>query len=164
MNKGGGIGVGSASIVLVFAVLCLTVFSLITFVVAGNTKNLADNEAKLVTSYYEAETLAEKVLAGILEADFVPAEVLGVEIVSAWDWGLDAELVRYSCPISDNKSLYVDLTVNEGSYSILGWRMRDINDWEADFSMDVWLGPDEDAGFWLGPELGLDMLLIPEDE
>jgi len=37
-----GIGVGSASIVLVFAILCLTIFSLITYVVAGNEKALVD--------------------------------------------------------------------------------------------------------------------------
>ena len=53
--KNGGIGVGSASIVLVFAVLCLTVFSLITLVVAGNDKVLVDAGAKLVTAYYEAD-------------------------------------------------------------------------------------------------------------
>jgi len=141
--KQGGIGVGSASIVLVFAVLCLTVFSLITFVVAGNDKSLVDTEAQLVVGYYEADALAERIVADIMEADEIPEEVRGVEITTYWDMDMDAEITYFLCPISDQKSLYVRLAVRNDSYDILSWRMYDTDDWTFDDSMDVWQGPSE---------------------
>ena len=141
MNKG-GMGVGSASIVLVFAVLCLTVFSLITLVVARNNKALADAEASLVTGYYKADTLAERILAGILEAGAMPDTVNGVEIDISWDMARDADVASYICPISDIKELYVRLAIHEDSVEILNWQMLDIGEWEYDSSLGVWLGED----------------------
>ena len=143
MNKG-GVGVGSASIVLVFAVLCLTVFSLITFVVAHNDRVLAEAELKFVMGYYEADALAEQVLAGILESvGFIPETVLGVEIESEWDFELQAYILNYACPISDRKELYVKLSMYENTYDVLNWQMRDTVEWEMDTSLNVWLGFDE---------------------
>jgi hypothetical protein len=151
MNKGGGVGVGSASIVLVFAVLCLTVFSMITYVVAGNHVALAQAEARMVKAFYEADALAERILAEILEADYTPETVLGVDIESEWVWDLDAEYVRFLSPISDNKSLYVRLAIRFDSYEILSWRMWDEDEWTFDEGWDVWLGPEDDDGEWVPP-------------
>ena len=161
MNKGGGIGVGSASIVLVFAVLCLTVFSLITFVVAGNNKTLADNEARLVTGYYEADALAEGILAEILGSESIPDSVNGVAISSSWAWEMDADLVSFSCPISEVKALFVSVAIHADSYDVLSWRMRDTGEWETDDKMNIWLGPEDESGVWVAPEFGLDMLIEP---
>ena len=143
LNKGGGVGIGSASIVLVFAVLCLSVFSLITFVVAGNDKALIDAEAKLVTGYYDADALAERVLAYIVETGDIPTEYEGVtEFFSEWDMAQDADVVQYVCPVTDIKSLVVKVAIRWDSYEILSWKMVDTDDWEFDSSMDVWLGDD----------------------
>ena len=144
MNKG-GVGVGSASIVLVFAVLCLTVFSLITFVVAHNDRVLSEAESAFVLGYYEADCQAERVLAGILESDVLPEMVLGVEIESEWDMDLWADVVSYACQISDRKELHVELVIYEvdGTYDILSWSMRDTIEWEMDTSLNVWLGFDD---------------------
>jgi len=141
MNKG-GIGVGSASIVLVFAVLCLTVFSLITLVVAKNNKALADTEAGLVTGYYEADTLAESIVAEILSAGEIPDNVRGVEIDSYWDTDLEAEVASYLCPLSDKKELLVKLAIDGGSAEVINWQMLDIGTWEFDDSLGVWIGDD----------------------
>ena len=148
MNKGGGIGVGSASIVLVFAVLCLTVFTLITFVVAGNDKALADAEAELVVGYYEADFFAEQILAEIKEAEYPPETVFGVEIGSGWSMDVYADTVYYLCPITDSKSLYVELANYGDYYDILSWRMVDTDTWEYDDSLNVWLG-DDTVDLWL---------------
>ena len=51
MNKS-GIGIGSASVVLVFAVLCLTIFALISYTAAINDKALTEVEVRLVKGYY----------------------------------------------------------------------------------------------------------------
>ena len=139
MNKS-GIGVGSASIVLVFAVLCLTIFSLITYVVAGNEKALTDAKAELVTGYYEADAAAELILAEILNADSIPEKVQGVGIYSGWDEKLGAETTYFHYPVSDIKALYVNVLIRDDSFDILSWRMYDTDDWEIDDSVNVWTG------------------------
>ena len=138
-----GIGVGSASIVLVFAVLCLTVFSLITFVVAGNEKSLVDAKAKLVTGYYDADTLAELILADILAADNIPEVVRGVEINTGFNEQFNAEATYFLCDISESKALYVSLLIQNDSFDILSWRMYDKEGWESDESIIVWTGEND---------------------
>ena len=152
MNKGGGIGVGSASIVLVFAVLCLSVFSLITLVIADNSKALADSEVKLVTGYYEADAAAQRILTEILASDTIPGTAFGVDIVSEWDGDQDAYTVRYICPVPNSERyLHVELAIRTDSYEILNWRMRDDSEWKADEGWDVWI-PDDGWDMW--PDFG----------
>ena len=139
MNKS-GIGVGSASIVLVFAVLCLTIFSLITYVVAGNDKTLVEAKVELVTGYYEADALAEQVLLNLIGSDIIPDYILGVEINTGYDETLGVETTYFFCPISDIKALYVNLVLREDSFDILSWRMHDTDYWEFDDSLNVWAG------------------------
>ena len=159
MNKG-GIGVGSASIVLVFAVLCLTVFSLITYVVAANDKALVDAEARLVTGFHEADALAERIVAEILDSDETPGTILGIEVEAAWDWESEAEIVYFSSPVSDRRSIFVRLAIHGDSYDIISWRMYDTNEWSFDDSISVWSGPTElEMGDPLDVFTGLDMLI-----
>ena len=148
MNKG-GMGVGSSSMVLVFAVLCLTVFSLITLVVARNNKALADAEAKLVTEYYEADAQAERILAEIIDqAPFLPESVDGVQVDSYWDMDLGVDVATYLYPVSDAKELYIKLAIDWDAVYIIGWQMLDVGEWEYDGSLGVWLGDDSDSP-WL---------------
>ena len=135
-----GIGVGSASIVLVFAVLCLTVFSLITYVVAGNDKALVEAKAGLVTGYYEADALAEQILHDLISSDTTPDNIRGVEINTGFDENLGVETTYFFCHVSDVKALYVNLMIHDDSFDILSWRMYDTDMWEFDDSMNVWLG------------------------
>jgi len=139
MNKS-GVGVGSASIVLVFAVLCLTIFSLITYVVAGNDKALVDARISLVTEYYKADALAEEIVVNILASDMIPDEVLGVDIFTRFDEGLGVDTVYFFCEISDIKALYINLVIRDDSYDILSWRLYDTDEWVFDGSMNVWTG------------------------
>lgn len=139
-----GIGVGSASMVLVFAVLCLTIFSLITFVVANNERSIVDAKVNLVTGYYEADFLAEQILIDILTADTVPSSSHGIEILSGWDEELGVETIYYYCPVSPIKALYVNLVIRDDSFDILSWRMRDTDVWTFDDSINVWSGDIEE--------------------
>ncbi|MCL2226515.1 MAG: hypothetical protein FWB97_02655 [Oscillospiraceae bacterium] len=137
----GGIGVGSSSIVLVFAVLCLSVFSLITFVVASNDKTLVANEARLVVGYFEADALAERIVAEILGSGTIPDSVQGIEIHTQWDSHMDAYIVFFSSPISYMLAIFVRLAVREDSYDILSWRLYNSSLWEYDARLNVWQGP-----------------------
>lgn len=143
-----GIGVGSASIVLIFAVLCLTIFSLITYIVANNNKALVDAETALVVGYYEADALAERVLAEIMFdrtrsiAGPPPGEVYGIDVQWVYDEQSGMDTAYFYCPISEAKSLYVHVSPDDvnGSFDILSWRMIDTDEWQSDDSINVWTG------------------------
>ena len=145
MNKG-GMGVGSSSIMLVFAVLCLTVFSMISLMVARNNKALADAEAKLVAGYYAADAKAEEIIAHVLEfGGETPYDIVGLhDFWTVWDMESEMETIAFLCDLSAEKELYVRLTVEEGSALILGWQIMDIGTWEFDGSLDIWLDDFDD--------------------
>jgi len=140
MKNKGGIGVGSASIVLVFAVICLTVFSLITLIVASNDKALVEAEVRRITGYYNADTQAEYILSELLAADTLPSSVRGVDIMTQWSEELGMETTYFFCPISNITALYVELALRGDSFDILSWRMWNTDEWEFDDSINVWSG------------------------
>jgi len=139
MGKG-GMGVGSASIVLVFAVLCLTIFTIITYMVSNNERALIDAKAELITGYYKADALAEQILQDLLEADTTPDRLRGVDINTKFNEDLGVETTYYYCKISDIKSLYVNLVIRDDSFDILSWRMYAMDEWVFDDTMNVWSG------------------------
>lgn len=140
MNKG-GIGFGSASIVLIFAVLCLTIFSLISYIVTQNSKALVDAEANLVIGYYKADAAAQLVLAELLLSDgSIPASIRGVEIDVEHSTDADSKLVSFSYPIynTDAKVLFVQVAIfQNSSYDLLSWRMINTAQWEKDDGLNV---------------------------
>ena len=140
MQNKGGVGVGSASIVLVFAVLCLTIFSLITLIVASNDRALVEAEVNLVVGYYEADTLAELILADLLKSEEIPVNVRGVEIRTHWHDYLDMETVYFYTRISDFSALYVHLAFFEDTFKILSWRMSETGQWEYNPGLNVFVG------------------------
>ena len=139
MSRG---GIGSASIVLVFAVLCLTIFTVISLSSALTEQSLIDLEVRTVQAFYQADVLAEKILAEILQAPATPDNILGVDIYADWDWDYFAERVFFAVPISDTTDLYVEVLIEEDAYTILTWRMQQFGDWEVDDILNLWTGFD----------------------
>lgn len=131
MNRG-GMYPGSTLIVLMFTVLCLSIFALLSLSAASADKALADVAVRMVKGYYEADTLAECILAEIPEAG---ANVRGINTYAVED-----VVVMFSCPISDTKELYVEAEIIDGSYNIRKWQMQNANVWVADDAIPVWLG------------------------
>jgi hypothetical protein len=131
MNKN-SIGVGSSSIVLVFAVICMAIFAVISFASAVSNSALVKAEKELILGYYQADVLAGNIFAELLLADRIPDSVHGVEIHSGWDWDLGVEIVSFVCGVTYKKELYVVIAAHEEEMDILEWRMRDIGEWETD--------------------------------
>jgi len=148
MNKG-GIGVGSASIVLVFAVLCLTVFSLITFVVASNDRTLVESEADLVSGFFTADAKAESIIAQILDSTIIPDSIFGIDIERHWDYISGQEYIVFSSPITDVLSIFVRMSLRDDTYEIHSFRLYNIGHWEYDGSLNVWAGPEDGIGLGL---------------
>ena len=137
MNRG---GIGSASIILVFVVLCLTIFAVISLVPALTDRTLVEAEVKLVQNFFEADTLAEQILAEISLTDDNPENVLGIDIMYHWDWYSFSEIVSFAVPITDTQILLVEAGIDFDDYQIFTWRMLDMNEWEADESLNLWQG------------------------
>ena len=87
--------VGGSSLLVIFAVLCLTVFALLSLGTVQADRRLADASAASVQAYYEADCRAEEILAQ-LRSGQRPEGVSG-EGNEYW----------YVCPISDTQSLQV---------------------------------------------------------
>ena len=115
--------VGTASAVLVFAVLCLAVFAIISLVPALNEQKLIESEVRLVAAFYEADALAERMVAEILA-----------------DSTAHGKEVHFTCEISFTMELYVHISSAVDSHEILAWRMVNRANWNAPTRLPVWQG------------------------
>ena len=120
--------VGGASLLVIFAVLCITVFALLSMSTVRADARLSESSAKAVEGYYEADFAAEEILAR-LRAGEQPEGVVyenGVYI--------------YACPISETQTLLVEVKVEGSEYTVLRWQAKSTANWEADDSLPVWTG------------------------
>ena len=147
MSRG---GIGSASIVLVFAVVCLTIFTVMAYGSALMDERLIESEVRLIEAFYAADSLAEQVLAEVLTSEIVPDYIMGVEIFSYWDWDILAEIVSFVSPITDTREIYVSVAIYEDSYRILTWRVYETGEWEVYDRLNVWPGFFEDDDDFFG--------------
>ena len=120
--------VGGSSLLVIFAVLFLTVFALLSLGTVQADTRLSDASAEAVQAYYAADSAAEAILARLRNGE--PVE--GVEVDGSW--------YSYSCPINDNQSLFVTVQITETEYTILQWQMLPTIQWESDDELVVWDG------------------------
>ena len=81
--------VGGVSLLVVFAVLCLTIFDLLGLATVQADRRLADASAKAVADYYAADSEAQEILArlrtgempaGVAESNGIYSYTCGIEI------------------------------------------------------------------------------------
>lgn len=120
--------VGGSSLLVIFAVLCLTVFAMLSLSTVQANGRLSDASADAVTAYYAADAQAEAILAQ-LRAGQVPENV-----------AVTSDIYMYTCPISDTQALEVEVRVNGTDYEVLRWQSVSTADWQADESLHVWDG------------------------
>lgn len=159
MNKGGGIksgfGIGYVSIIMIFAVICLTTLAVLSFQAADSDEKLGLKNADFVQDYYAADSQAKQVLmrldnAALLAAesgffeDAFPSliqEEDGVKLTPVMD-GIRAQ---YSVPINERLTLEVTAKFysfpgGSSRYEIAEWKMlADIPENE-DNHLNVWDG------------------------
>lgn len=120
--------VGVSALLVIFAVLCLTVFALLSVSTVRADQRLRDNAAAAAEGYYAADRAAEEILAR-LRAGECPE---GVEETGG--------VFRYACAISDTQALAVEVRVRGTDYTVLRWQAVSTADWQADESLPVWTG------------------------
>ena len=82
MKRGGGVS-GAVSLVMIFCVLCLAVFAVLTLATADRERNLAQLTAQRAEAYYEADRQATEVLAAMQMDGPIPADVAVNRVTSA---------------------------------------------------------------------------------
>ncbi len=123
--------VGVSSLLTIFAVLCLTVFTLLTVATVQANGRMGESARQAVTDYYEADSAAHGILAEI-RAGEIPD---GVEE--------DNGVYRFSCPISQTQQLCVEVAVTGTEYTVLRWQAQSVDLWQNNDKMPVWDGEKE---------------------
>lgn len=142
-----GLNIGSASIIMIFAILCLTVFSALSLVTAVSEKKTAQRFADATAAYYEADSEAVKIKNDIqasLDAGSAPQQAAAANN-AAYEEAVPA--ITYNVPLADGKSqISVILAYDsaENSVKVVSWEKTDISVWTPDDDISVWNGDIDD--------------------
>lgn len=119
---------GAASLLVMFAVLCMVVFALLGLSTVQADRNLSDASADAVSDYYAADRMAEQIYSQ-LRRGIVPDEVTEQDGV-----------YTYACTISDTQVLAVAVRREGDEWTVLQWKAMSTADWEADQTLNLWDG------------------------
>ena len=120
--------VGAATLLAVFAVLCLTVFAVLCLSTVQADDRLSRKSAQAVEEWYRADARAEEILARLRAGETVD----GVELTDG--------TACYQVPISDSRSLWVEVSLSGTDYQVRRWQSAANEAWAADDTLNVWLG------------------------
>lgn len=121
--------VGGSSLLVIFAVLCLTIFALLGFCTAQADQRLAEASIRAVSGYYAADGQAERILAQLRNGETVE----GVTV--------ENDVYHYNCAISDTQVLMVEARVTDRDHwQVLRWQAVSTAQWDEEELLTVWSG------------------------
>lgn len=134
--------VGSATIVTVFAVLCMTIFAVLTLLSANSEKRLAQAAVDSTAAYYAAESRAYQTLSRITAIEprepEIFREMLPDAVVSEEKNG--AVVMTWGEPIDENRLLAVCAVLRGGAISVEAVRVTEAGTWSPDTDIKLWDG------------------------
>ena len=146
-RKSSGINIGSASIIMVFSVLCLTIFAVLTFLTANNEYKLADKSARTMQTYYAADAGAAvtegKIREVIAENPDPSSAIVAIEELNIGVTGAieeDGCHFSYAESMDDDQEIQVELLLQGQDLKILKWELVNVADWSAEGEVHLWDG------------------------
>jgi hypothetical protein len=130
-----GLNIGSASIIMLFAVLSLTVLAALSLLSANSQYALAQRSADAVSDYYAADYEAARIYERVAAGDYSDVEAYEET---------GAAYYRYSVEISSRSALEVVLAEGGDRPAIISWRVTETDEWIPDESLDLWGGADNE--------------------
>ena len=127
--------VGGISLLVAFAVLCLTVFALLSLTTVQADARLAEASARAVEEYYAADCAAQEILARLRNGE-TPVEAES-HSYDSWHRGTR---YTYAVPISDSQELQVEVLLDGEDCEILRWQAQYTGEWETVEGLDLWDG------------------------
>lgn len=133
---------GASSLLVIFSVLCLTVFAMLSMSTVTSKHRIAERNTQALQAYYAAEEDANRVLADLRTGKQPQGVKRSVAEVPGFG---TRQVYEYSCYISDTKSLEVSVWISSdpdypAEYRILRWQEVSGFDWEADDHIPVYNG------------------------
>lgn len=125
--------VGGISLLVIFAILCLTVFALLSLSTVQAGGRLSQAGSSAAQEYYAADAAAEETLA-LLREGICPEEVTD----------LGNGYYSYSYEISDKRTLCCTVQVrSEREYEVLEWRVVARTGEVEEDILPVWSGDEQ---------------------
>ena len=140
------VNIGSSSLILIFIILCLSVFGLLSLTSARSDLALAQKNAQAVQGYYEADTMGEQFVQMVDQALQVSenAEQLKAALGSYYQKNTEtgADLAVTDITMERGQILHIELALEpeEKRYEVLTWKVFNAEEYEIDDSMPVWTG------------------------
>ena len=156
------VNIGSASLLVVFLVLCFVSFASLSLSSALNDYSFALRMAGKISEYYEASNQAEDIAASIdemLKASYADANAqddvyyraleeniesgqIPNAAISYESSGTESPVISYEVSIGESEELLVELLVcspkKDGCYyKILTWKKYRTEEWNADQTLDL---------------------------
>ncbi len=140
-------GAGISSLLMLFVILCLTVFGVLAYMTARADNRLSARAAETVTAYYQADSAAEELLARTDEALFSlsgdPEELrAALETLGYTTEKTDGILTAaYILPVDETRQYRLELVFDQtdGTYRVAERRTEETAVWDGE-ELDVWEG------------------------
>ena len=124
--------VGGGSLLVIFAVLCLVTFALLSLAAVSADLRLAEKSRDYLTAFYEADGEAERMLAA-LRAGETPEGVTVTETPRGF-------LCQYQCALPPAQCLAVEAEVMGEQVKILRWQVVSTEPFQPESTITVWDG------------------------
>lgn len=144
------VNIGASSLILIFIVLCLAVFGLLSLSNAKADMVLAERNIQAVKGYYEADNKGQQWLK---EVDRILMEEMAADVDSGQCslnlkerlgdiYDRERGVIATEIPMDRGQSLRIELTLlcGERRYEIKSWYVYNCDQYEIDDSMPVWDG------------------------
>lgn len=157
-----GVSIGGLTVLVIFTVLCLTIFSVISLASAQADRRLSDKNLEQTVRYYDADGKAEEHLKAVDQAlqraallqssqqaeyyfNMVARDLAALDTDEIkGTFSLEKQQYTYELPVSDVLNLRVSLQIQydngRSSWSILEWKTYSTVDFEIDENITLWDG------------------------
>lgn len=119
---------GGTSLLVMFSVLCLAVFAVLSLGTVRAETRLTEASAEAISAYYEADCRAEEIFARLRGGETVP------------EVSVSGDIYAYSCPISESQTLCVELQSVTDGWTVIRWQAVPIEAGESGGGPSVWDG------------------------
>lgn len=158
-NQSSFTAIGSSSLLVVFLVLCLATFAILSLSSAKSDYSFSERLAEHKCNYYEASSNAEVILCSIdtlLEQTYKSKTMSYEEYLDTLNSAVPTfsaapcsystksgePVISYQVPVDEKQLLFVELKVTDPSknphyYEILSWRTAPSNTWESDDTLNL---------------------------
>lgn len=148
--------IGTSSMLLIFTVLCLVVFSTLSLASANADYTLAIKNEKNVTRYYQADSKGEELKKQInqqlitlaAQADNKEQFIASLKETFKEAFNENDRLISYTIDAGSDQVLIIQLKVKDyagiteakQNYKVTSWIIQNKVDYEVDNNMPVWSG------------------------